>query len=96
MEGQNDVILGGGHRERMNAPYGGNESAALLDVYLDAKEAVVAQGFAWEIDWQAERRLDRIGESEFLRESAWTVLSAGFREVIVRRLGLPRECRTPD
>ncbi|MEQ8992578.1 MAG: hypothetical protein RLO46_12205 [Pseudomonadales bacterium] len=89
MEGQNDVLLGGGHKERMNAPYGGNESAALLDVYLNAKEAVVAQGFAWEIDWQAERRLDRIGESEFLRESAWTVLSAGFREVIVRRLFVP-------
>jgi len=73
----------------MNVPCGGNESAALLDVYLDAKEAVLAQGFAWEIDWQAERRLDRIGESEFLRESAWTVLSAGFREVIVRRLFVP-------
>lgn len=61
-------------------------SAALLDVYLTMKEAVVARGFAWEIDWQAERRLDQIGESEFLRESAWTVLSAGFRETVVRRL----------
>ena len=69
MQGQKDVILGGGYIERMNVPCGGNESAALLDVYLDAKEAVLAQGFAWEIDWQAERRLDRIGESEFLRES---------------------------
>jgi len=58
----------------------------LLDVYLTAKEAVVARGFAWEIDWQAERRLDRISESDFLRESAWTVLSAGFREAVVRRL----------
>ena len=75
-----------GHQERTNMPSGGNGSAALLDVYLTAKEAVVAGGFAWEIDWQAERRLDRIGESEFLRESAWTVLSAGFRETIVRRL----------
>ncbi|OFV94720.1 MAG: hypothetical protein A3F68_08240 [Acidobacteria bacterium RIFCSPLOWO2_12_FULL_54_10] len=63
--------------------------AALLDVYLTAKEAVVARGFAWEIDWQAERRLDRIDESEFLRESAWTVLSAGFRETVVRRLFPP-------
>lgn len=58
----------------------------MLDVYLDAKEAVLDQGFAWEIDWQAERRFDRISESDFLRESAWTVLSAGFREVTVRRL----------
>ncbi len=70
----------------MHVPSGDNGSAALLDVYLSAKEAVVARGFAWEIDWQAERRLDRIGESEFLRESAWTVLSTGFREAVVRRL----------
>jgi endonuclease III len=55
-------------------------------MYLTAKEAVVARGFAWEIDWQAERRLDRIDESEFLRQSAWTVLSAGFRESVVRKL----------
>ncbi|HEV8620105.1 MAG TPA: hypothetical protein VGQ79_03680 [Nitrospiraceae bacterium] len=61
----------------------------LLDMYLTAKEAVVTRGFAWEIDWQAERRLDRIDESEFLRQSAWTVLSAGFRETVVRRLFVP-------
>ena len=58
----------------------------LVDIYLNAKDAVVAQGYAWEIDWQAERCLDRIDESEFLRESAWTVLSAGFRESVVRKL----------
>ena len=73
----------------MIVPYGGNEPTALLDVYLDAKEAVVAQGFAWEIDWQTERQFDRVDESDFLRESAWTVLSAGFREVVVRRLFVP-------
>ena len=86
MQGQRDVIMCGGHQGHMSLPSGDNESAILLDVYLTAKEAVVARGFAWEIDWQAERRLDRIGESEFLRESAWTVLSAGFREAVVRRL----------
>ena len=75
---------------RMTANAASNGApAALLDVYLTAKEAVVARGFAWEIDWQAERRLDRIDESEFLRESAWTVLSAGFRETVVRRLFAP-------
>lgn len=89
MQAQGDVIMCGGHQERMSVPSGGNGSAALLDVYLTAKDEVVARGFAWEIDWQAERRLDRIGESEFLRESAWTVLSAGFREAIVRRLFYP-------
>jgi endonuclease III len=73
----------------MAATSGGNGAAALLDVYLTAKEAVVARGFAWEIDWQADRRLDRIDESGFLRESAWTVLSTGFREAVVRRLFVP-------
>ena len=58
----------------------------LIDIYLTAKDAVIEQGFAWEIDWQAERRFDCIQEPEFLRESAWVVLSAGFRESVVRRL----------
>jgi len=86
VQGQRDAIMCGGPKGHMNVRSADNGSAALLDVYLTAKEAVVAQGFAWEIDWQAERRLDRIGESDFLRESAWTVLSAGFREAVVRRL----------
>lgn len=58
----------------------------LVDVYLTVKDAVVARGFAWEMDWQAERRFDRVHESDFLREAAWTVLSAGFRESVVRKL----------
>lgn len=86
MQGLVDVSMHAGREERMAATSGGDRATALLDVYLNAKEAVVARGFAWEIDWQAERRLDRIDESEFLRESAWTVLSAGFREAVVRRL----------
>jgi hypothetical protein len=57
-----------------------------VDLYLTAQDAVISHGFAWEIDWQAERRFDRIQESEFLRESAWTVLSAGFRESVIRGL----------
>lgn len=61
-------------------------SSRLVDIYLAVKGAVIARGFAWEIDWQAERRFDRVQESDFLRESAWTVLSAGFRESVVRRL----------
>lgn len=61
-------------------------SSRLVDIYLTAKDVVIEQGFAWEIDWQAGRRLDRVQESDFLRESAWTVLSAGFRESVVRRL----------
>ncbi len=81
---QREVIIRRGHHGDMSS--GDHEPVALLDVYLTAKEAVIARGFAWEIDWQEDRRLDRIGESDFLRESAWTVLSAGFRESVVRRL----------
>lgn len=84
-----DVGMHAGREERIAVISGGNRASALLDLYLDAKEAVVARGFAWEIDWQTERNLDRIDESEFMRESAWTVLSAGFRETIVRRLFVP-------
>lgn len=65
---------------------GGNGVAALLKVYLTAKQAVMSRGFAWEIEWQAQRHLDQVDETEFLREAAWTVLSAGFREAVVRRL----------
>jgi hypothetical protein len=79
-----------GGEEQMTAASDINKApVGLLDMYLTAKEAVVTRGFAWEIDWQAERRLDRIDESEFLRESAWTVLSAGFRETVVRKLFVP-------
>jgi hypothetical protein len=58
----------------------------LVDIYLTAEDAVIAHGFDWEIDWQAERRFERIQETDFLRESAWTVLSAGFRESVIRKL----------
>lgn len=88
MQGPGDVTMCAGRKERMTAASDG-DGAALLDAYLTAKEAVIARGFAWEIDWQTERRLDRIDESEFLRESAWTVLSAGFREAVVRKLFVP-------
>lgn len=89
MQGPVDLNVRAAHEERMFATSGSNGAVALLDAYLTAKEAVVARGFAWEIDWQTERRLDQIDESEFLRQSAWTVLSAGFRETVVRRLFLP-------
>ena len=58
----------------------------LVGIYLDVKDAVIEHGFAWEIDWQADKRFESINESDFLREAAWTVLSAGFRESVIRRL----------
>ncbi len=89
MQGPRTVSTCVEHEKRPATAGGVKGAAALLDVYLTAKEAVIARGFAWEIDWQAERRLDRIDECQFLRESAWTVLSAGFRETVLRRLFAP-------
>lgn len=56
----------------------------LMDAYLTAREHVVARGFGGEIDWQDSQCLERISESEFLREAAWVILSAGMRETVVR------------
>jgi len=63
-----------------------NRISSLVDIYLTAKEAVIEHGFAWEIDWQTERRFERVQEPEFLRESAWTVLCSGFRESVIRKI----------
>lgn len=56
----------------------------LVDAYLTAHDAVVAAGFAAEIDWQDRQCIDGVDESEFLREAAWVILSAGMRENVVR------------
>ena len=56
----------------------------LASLYLTAKERVIEAGFADEIDWQDRVSLDNLDESTFLSESAWVVLSSGFREAILR------------
>lgn len=57
----------------------------LATLYMTAKERVIDAGFADEIDWQADMDCTGWSESTFLRESAWVVLSSGFREEILRR-----------
>lgn len=65
---------------------------SLARVYLLAKEYVLRSGFHSEIDWQEERSIDKVCETDFLRETAWVVLSAGFRERVLRnRFGLVSE-----
>lgn len=54
-------------------------------IYLSSKEFLIEAGYADEIDWQASVSLDKITESDFLREAAWVVLSSGMREAVVRR-----------
>lgn len=61
------------------------EPKQLASLYMTAKERVIEAGYADEIDWQEEVILADLDEPTFLRESAWVVLSAGFRETIVRR-----------
>lgn len=57
----------------------------IVMLYRHARRKVVDAGYEWEIEWQANRDLGRITETEFLREAAWIILSAGFRESVVRR-----------
>lgn len=58
---------------------------SLVQAYLIAKQAVIRQGFAAEIDWQDGVVFDALNETTFLRESAWVVLSSGMREAVVRK-----------
>ena len=55
----------------------------LADRYLDAKEAVIRQGYAHEIDWQDSLCFDDVTESDLLREGAWVILSSGMRETVI-------------
>ena len=57
----------------------------IVALYGDARQRVIDAGYGWEIEWQASCDVGKIAESEFLREAAWVVLSAGFRESVVRR-----------
>ena len=61
-------------------------SRMLATVYLDVKEAVIRAGFCHEIDWQFDLSFEYVTETDFIRESAWVVLSGGFRESIVRKV----------
>ena len=57
----------------------------LAKAYLLAKDFVIRSGFDAEIDWQEDLSLQSVSESDFLREMAWVVLSAGFRESLLRK-----------
>lgn len=66
-----------------------NEMAAdklqrIVDFYLLAKRVVLSEGFAEELEWQDRLQFSEVGESLFLREAAWVVLSSGMREAVVR------------
>lgn len=56
----------------------------LTAAYKEAKYYVRLAGYEAEIRWQDEQRIEELTEHRFLRESAWVVLTSGFREETVR------------
>jgi hypothetical protein len=69
---------------QVNQSVDGGTHEGLIRAYLHAKEVIVRAGFGSEIDWQDHVRFEGITESDFLREYAWVVFSAGMRESVVR------------
>ena len=67
-----------------NVPSWNNQVTRLANAYMTAKEMVIQSGFAHEIDWQHNLSFDAVTESNFLREAAWVILSAGMRESVIR------------
>jgi len=61
-----------------------SKTESLIGAYLTAKEAVIASGYADEIDWQHNLSIEAMAESDFLREGAWVILSCGMRGSVVR------------
>ena len=61
------------------------DARQLASFYMDAKERVIERGYAGEIDWQEDAKSAGFSESTFLSETAWVILSSGFRESILRR-----------
>jgi len=49
------------------------------------KEWIITVGYAWEVDWQDSLRFSDFDETQFLREVAWVILSAGFSSAVVRK-----------
>lgn len=60
-----------------------NKDRRVINFYLLAK-SIVSENFSHEIEWQDSLQFSDIGESAFLREAAWVVLSSGMREVVIR------------
>jgi hypothetical protein len=54
--------------------------------YLFAKTIVLDSGFQDEINWQSTRNFNSLNERDFLRETAWVILTSGMRESIIRKI----------
>lgn len=70
---------------QLNLTSEARQNPAIVDAYIMAKNAVIAAGYACEIDAQKNASLDEVTEKDFLQEAAWVVLSAGMKESVVRK-----------
>lgn len=61
-------------------------SERLGHAYLFAKQYVINNGYANEIDWQTELKSDFLTEEIFLNEIAWVILASGMNDKIVRKV----------
>jgi hypothetical protein len=57
---------------------------ALVRLYLDAKQAVIAGGYVGDIDWAEGLDFEQMTESDFLSEGAWVIFNSGFRASTIR------------
>jgi len=58
----------------------------LATLYIEIKRDLISRGFADEIDWQDQISIERITETDFLREAAWVIISSGMSEYVVRKI----------
>jgi hypothetical protein len=57
-----------------------------LKLFNAALEYILEAGLEKELEWQRLVRFEDFTETQFLRETAWVILCAGFRESVVRRI----------
>jgi hypothetical protein len=57
----------------------------ILKAYYIAKETLLREGYAGEVDWQYGVSLEKLDEGTFLRETAWVILASGIRETVIRQ-----------
>lgn len=58
----------------------------LAHAYFHAKDFVIQRGFEQEIDWQENVCIDKISETDFIREVSWVILSSGMHENVIRKI----------
>nr|WP_294860497.1 hypothetical protein [uncultured Fluviicola sp.] len=58
----------------------------LSHAYFFAKNIVIDNGYAHEIDWQDNISFNDISSSEFLKEISWVVIASGMNDRVVQKI----------